>query len=168
MRVTRVVAVTILFIAISYIAYPYATLYRLGTAIQTGNAQTLQTLVDWSSVRQGIKHDVGDAQYAKQPADELPAFGSSFVRNVASNTIDQRVTPQGLVAATHRSAVASGGANVHVGWAFFDDPTHFVVSLQAGNQITPIRLELSLQDMQWKVTRVWLPPSLLDQANSRT
>jgi hypothetical protein len=32
----------------------------------------------------------------------------------------------------------------------------------------PIRIEMELRQGEWKVTRAWLPPSMLVQANSRT
>jgi hypothetical protein len=83
----------VLAIGVTYAAYPYVTLYRLGHAIHTGDAATLRTLVDWSAVREGIKEDICD-NVADDPQSEgkLPAFGASFVRGIASNAVDQRVT----------------------------------------------------------------------------
>ena len=116
-------------------------------------------MVDWSAVRDGIKQDICDRPHATAASDELPAFGSSFVRGVRASAVDQHVTPQGIVAAVRYGGAKTGprAAEVRIGWAFFDDPTHFVVSLRTGDRPQPIRLELSLQDTQWKVTRVWLP-----------
>jgi hypothetical protein len=173
MRAARRVTAVLCLIALAYVAYPYVTLYRLGHAIHTGNARTLKTLVDWSSVRRGIKQDICDSlgdPHTTAASDDLPAFGASFVRGVAAGAVDEHVTPQGLVAAARRSGgdAGSAGADVSVGWAFFHDPTHFFVSLHAGDRPQPIRLELSLQDAQWRVTRVWLPHDLLDEASSRT
>jgi hypothetical protein len=173
MRAARAMTAIVGLIALAYVAYPYVTLYRIDHAIDTGNAKTLKTLVDWSSVREGIKEDICDnldGSRATTTSSELPAFGASFVRGVAAGAVDQQVTPQGLVAAARHSGddAAANRADVHVGWAFFNDLTHFVVSLHAGDRPQPIRLELSLQSTQWRVTRVWLPPDLLDEANSRT
>src|SRR5690348_10003312 len=88
----------LLAIAVTYGAYPYVTLYRLGHAIRSGDAGALQTLVDWQAVREGIKEDICD-QVADQPAaaktsQQLPPFGAGFVRGIASTAIDRRVTPQ--------------------------------------------------------------------------
>lgn len=169
MRSARGITAVVCLIALGYAAYPYVTLYRLGHAIHSGNARTLQTLVDWSSVRAGIKQDIS-ASRAAAASNELPAFGASFVRGVADGAVDQHITPQALVAATRHGSADAGprGADVHVGWAFFNDPTHFVVSLHAGDRPQPIRLEMSLQSSEWRVTRVWLPRDMLDEANSRT
>jgi hypothetical protein len=102
----------------------------------------------------------------------LPPFGASFMRGIASNAIDQAVTPQALLAATSPSPLAASrparqGADVHVSWAFFDSPTTFMVNLQAQGQAEPLKLEMDLRKGAWRVQRVWLPSELLRPA-SRT
>jgi hypothetical protein len=92
------------------------------------------------------------------------------MRGIASNAIDQAVTPQALLAATSTlpaSRPAPRGADIHVSWAFFESPTTFLVSLQARGQTEPVKLEMDLQDGEWRVQRVWLPAELL-QSGSRT
>jgi len=157
-----------------YGIYPYVTLYRLGQAIRDGNATRLETLVDWSSVREGIKEDICDyvidAPTQAQSDGKLPPFGAGFVRGITTNVVDKQVTPEGLVAATQKPAAAeaAGGAAVQVSWAFFVSPSAFLVDLCAPGQTAPIRLQMDLRSGTWQVTRVWLPPELLGQANTRT
>ena len=173
----------------AYAAYPYITLYRLGDAIRRGDAAALESLVDWEGVREGIKEDVCDLVLAPEPTEQvaqnhaddasLPPFGFSFVRGIAANVIDQNVTPAGLVSATQRAqAVDASGerasqteearANPRIAWAFFDAPGSFSVELLPPGEPTPIRLQMELRHGKWKVTRAWLPPAMLVQANSRT
>jgi hypothetical protein len=167
---------TILSTSIGYAAYPYVTLYRLGSAIRSADAGTLESLVDWPAVREGIKEDVCDLAAAGTPSTsetELPPFGASFVRGITSRSIDQVVTPQALVAATAVSngdQVASGprGADVHVNWAFFDNLTTFAVSLQPPGQAKPVKLEMDLKHGEWLVRRVWLPDELLSDSPAKT
>jgi hypothetical protein len=173
--------VTLLGVAVVYLAYPYATLYRLGSAIRGADAATLESLVDWPAVREGIKEDVCDlGTDVPGPAkgNELPAFGASFRRGIASSAIDQAVTAQALLAAATstlpadaprpgRKPQAGRGADVHVNWAFFDSPTTFIVSLQAPGEAEPIRLEMDLRGGEWQVERVWLPAEMLS-SGSRT
>jgi hypothetical protein len=155
----------VLCILIGYAAYPYVTLYRLGSAIQSTDAATLKSLVDWPAVREGIKEDVCDLASddpGPKSGDSLPPFGASFMRGIASNAVDQAVTPQALLAAISRSSEpasrpARQGADVHVTWAFFDSPTTFTVSLLAPGQAEPIKLEMDLWEGEWRVQRVWLP-----------
>jgi hypothetical protein len=169
MRARWPLLATMLSVGVAYVAFPYVTLYRLGSAIRGADTATLESLVDWPAVREGIKEDVCDLA-ADEPAPhgsaELPPFGASFVRGIASGAIDHAVTPQALLAAT--AALPSSpltrqprGADVHVKWAFFDSPTTFMVSLQPPGQAEPIRLELDLRHGEWRVQRVWLPSELL-------
>jgi hypothetical protein len=164
----------LLAVGFAYGIYPYVTLYRLGQAIRNGDAGTLETMVDWSSVREGIKEDICDL-VTDQPLQakgdsQLPPFGAGFVRGIALNVVDKRVTPEALVAAAQGSDAtdATRGAAVRVQWAFFAGPSAFLVDLSAPGQDTPIRLQMDLSHGAWHVTRVWLTPELLGQANTRT
>ncbi len=167
---------SLLAIAIGYAAYPYVTLYRLGQAIRQGDAPALQSMVDWSLVREGIKEDICDL-VVDEPSQtktggQLPPFGASFVRGIAANAVDERVTPEALLAVAAQQPMAvqpvSHGAAVQVSWAFFTGPGSFVVDLHAPGQGSPIRLRLELRSGTWQVTRVWLPAELLGKANTRT
>jgi hypothetical protein len=135
MRARWPLLATVLSLGVTYAAYPYVTLYRLGSAIQGADAATLESLVNWAAVREGIKEDVCDLAAdppGPRAGSELPPFGASFVRGIASSAIDQAVTPQALLAATSTTPAdkpAPRGADVHVNWAFFDSPTTFLVSL---------------------------------------
>ena len=60
------------------------------------------------------------------------------------------------------------GDDVRITWAFFETPSVFSVSLKAAGRPEPIALQMELKDGRWRVTRVWLPDTLLMQANSRT
>ena len=153
----------------AYAAYPYLTLYRLDKAIHNADAATLEALVDWPAVREGIKEDVcdlgaGDSSPASDKA--LPAFGKSFMRGLELHAIDRSVTPRAFLAvATAMPAGTSGqvpdGAGLHVAWAFFDSPRSFSIRLQPSHPAETIGLEMELRHGVWRVTRVWLPPDML-------
>jgi hypothetical protein len=174
MFAAKPILAAVLAVGMGYVAYPYVTLYRLGSAFHTGDAATLQALVDWPAVREGIKEDICD-DVAADPAvtssdGKLPGFGASFVRGIAANAVDQQVTAEGLADMTHHHAAgtATRAAAVQVSWAFFDDPTDFIVSFDAPGQPGPIKLQMTLKDATWQVTRIWLPPALLRQAKAQT
>lgn len=163
----------LLAVCATYGIYPYVTLYRLGQAIRNGDATRLEAMVDWPSVREGIKEDICDfvvdePQHARDDG-RLPPFGTGFIRGIATNAVDKRVTPEALVAAAQGpNATDVPDAAVQVTWAFFASPSAFVVDLSAPGQPEPIRLQLDLRDGAWQVTRVWLPPELLNHAKTRT
>jgi hypothetical protein len=160
--------------ALAYVAYPYVTLARLGAALGSGDASTLETLVAWGPVREGIKEDICDDVTDTGTADTgLRPFGFSFVRGVAANVVDQHVSPHGVLAVMHRLNPASMSLSALTGvkWAFFESPTQFVAELAPPGSspgATPVRVQLELQGMSWKVTRVWLPPTMLAAANAPT
>ena len=89
MRARWPLLATVLSVGVAYVAYPYVTLYRLGSAIKGADAATLESLVDWPAVREGIKEDVCDLG-ADDPGPktgaELPPFGASFVRGITSSS----------------------------------------------------------------------------------
>ena len=165
---------TLLAVAIAYGGYPYVTLYRLGQAVRDGNASTLESIVDWSSVREGIKEDICDLVIDQpqqvQASNQLPPFGAGFVRGIAANVIDRRVTPEALVAAARQPDTSQSlrGDALQVSWAFFASPASFEVDLESPGQSAPIRLQMDLHYGTWHVTRVWLPPEMLGQANTGT
>jgi len=158
-------------LAAAYLAYPYFTLYRLNAALHTGDALTLQHLVNWSSVREGIKEDICDGLAGNPDATarkgDLPGFGAGFMRGVATNAVDERVTPQSLVAAVTQQPATKGAPDIHITWAFFDNPTQFSVDVKGLDKKAPVRLQLELKDAKWQVTRVWLTPALLGRADAR-
>ena len=145
----------LLAIGLTYGIYPYVALYRLGQAIRSGDAATLETMVDWGSVREGIKEDICDLvidQRPQVPSDgKLPPFGAGFVRGIATNVVDRQVTPEALVAAAQGpdAIETTRGAAVQVSWAFFAGPSAFVVDFHAPGQATPIRLQMDLRSGTW-------------------
>lgn len=186
----RKFGVPLLAVLLIYLAAPYVTLFRLADSIRRGDAAVLEMLVDWDQVREGIKEDICDAAFDMQPeasasaraGDTLPPFGFSFVRGIAANAIDEAVTPSAIVTATSRfeivspagvrEATVAAAAEPRIVWAFFDGPRTFHVELvpppEAGFGSEAVRLQLDLGASGWKVTRAWLPVTMLAQANPRT
>jgi hypothetical protein len=160
---------------VGYFGYPYATLYRLDTAMRQSDAATLRSLVDWYSVREGLKEDICDMVLdepaSPRPGNGLAPFGSSFVRGMTGNALDHTVTPETLVSMVHTRGAAEHTdmpAKTRLEWAFFENPTEFSVELRAPGVADPIRVVMELRGLSWKVRRVWLPNALLARAGSGT
>jgi Protein of unknown function (DUF2939) len=176
MRARWAILAVVVVMAAGYLGYPYATLYRLDTAVRRADAKTLRSLVDWYSVREGLKEDICD-MVLDDPADarpgearsgnELAPFGASFVRGMTGNMLDQRVTPETLVSLT-RTDSREVPSDAHVVWAFFNNPTEFAVAVQADGAAEPIRMVMELRHLRWQVRRVWLPNELLERVPSGT
>jgi Protein of unknown function (DUF2939) len=170
MRVTRLILLAVAAAGASYVAYPFVTIYQIRCAVRGGDAPTLTQLVDWYSVREGIKEDICDT-VLDQPAQavdssKLPAFGASFVRGVTGNSVDRAFTPQAVA----EMAQAESGTedSTSIKWAFFTSPRRFIVDVCVPGQAEPVRAEMALAGMRWQVKRVWLPEALLKQSHWST
>jgi hypothetical protein len=155
-----------------YVAYPYATLYRLDTAIRQSDAATLSLLVDWYAVREGLKEDLCDIvidvpDSGAHASNDLPPFGAGFVRGITGNRLDQSVTPETFVSMTQAGQEVPQ-EKAHLVWAFFQNPTSFVINVRAKGSPEPIRMVMELHGGRWQVRRVWLPNDWLERASSGT
>ncbi len=173
-------------LALAYAAAPYVAVWRLSSALQNGDCAVLGQLVDWGSVRAGLKQDITDglvgmghtdsgASVRTIGTDTLPPFGASFVAGIAGSAVDHDVTPEHLVATLRQLQPAETNAHpmppAGVRQAFFDSPTSFVLEVRCPGQDAddePLRLRLAISDGTWKVVRAWIPQDLIDEANSRT
>ena len=66
-------------VVLAYLAAPYVTLWRLAHALQTGDARTVEGIIDWNAVRQGLKQDVADGIVG------LPEGDDDTPRKIASD-----------------------------------------------------------------------------------
>ncbi len=179
MRSKKPLVAAVALLSAAYLAWPYATLFRLAAAVRQGDAATLEEFVEWDEVREGIKEDICDTVFdtpdikVANTESRLPPFGYSFVRGIASNAIDEEVSAESLVSASHAASLEPAGGHASkktpkIVWAFFANPTTFSVLLRppGATKHQLVRLRLELEHGAWKVTRVWLPPTMLAQANA--
>jgi hypothetical protein len=111
-KVLLPVAVVAVF-AGSYIAYPYYSVNRLSAAVRADDQARLATLVDWSSVRHGLKADLIAlmSQSVVQPVSNNPgqALGQAVIEmlgpKVVDNIVESYATPAGL-----SGLIRNGGA----------------------------------------------------------
>jgi hypothetical protein len=167
MRIARAVIATLVLVGGSYAAYPFVTLYQLRTAVRGGDAVALARLIDWSSVREGIKEDICDF-VLDEPGDvtkkgQLPAFGASFVRGVTGNSVDREFTAERLAGIAHPSTEANDDASI--GWAFFNSPARFTIDINVTGHLEPVKAEMELTGLRWRVKRIWIPATILQEGH---
>ena len=165
----RPAIMAMLVISFFYAAYPFITLYRLRSAVRNGDTPTLALLVDWYSVREGIKEDICDLvlEEAGDVANggRLPAFGVSFVRGVTGSSVDREFTPANMTSIV-RAAADNHTADASIEWAFFTGPGQFSAAVQTEAARQPIRIRFDFSGTRWQVSRVWLPDKLLVRAGT--
>jgi hypothetical protein len=184
----RSVVTAIVAILAAYVAMPYVTLWQLADALERGDPGKLAALIDWDSVRTGLKTDISEGIVSgdfhttdagpttRLASSTLPPFGASFVSGIAGSVVDREVTPQHLAAMMRALAPdekQTGFALPFMGvqHAFFDGPSSFILTVRCPGQAAddqPLRVRLAIRDGEWKVVRAWVSQDLVDLANSRT
>src|SRR6516162_4345322 len=87
-----------------YLVWPYCTLIGLVHAIQSGDAQAINQMVDWGRVRTSVKAQLqADLENMPKSAGErenpvFAAFGNAFALTSVNSLIDKMLTPEGLTA----------------------------------------------------------------------
>ena len=166
---TPIIAAAIL-LAAGYAGSPCLALYRLNHAMNSGDVATLSQLVDWASVREGLQEDIADQvsdvadPKAVAAGAQLAPFGFSFMRTIASRAVSEQVTPQNVVTMLRRRESSRHGLGLRL--AYFDGWSRFMVRLGSSAESRDVRLQLDLEDGNWRVTRVWLPLQMLRHNNS--
>jgi hypothetical protein len=140
-----------------YLVWPYYTLIELAQAIQSGDAQAINQMVDWRLVRTSVKAQFqADLENMPKSAAEhenpaFAAFGNAFALTLVNSLVDKMLTPEGLTAliqgmrsaaptktsqGVKAAATPSGGTTPQrslsqlVRFAFFVSPIHFQLDLR--------------------------------------
>lgn len=145
----------------AYVAYPWVALYRLNRAVRAGDSATLAQLVDWPAVREGIAEDIADTvtDTPDGAANQLAPFGHGFMRGIAAHAVQERLTPQAVIA--RLCGHENGSASLRS--AYFANWSRFIVTF-ATPSVSALRLQLDFQDGSWRVTRIEFPAALLHEA----
>lgn len=148
--------VTVLLLA--YLAWPYATLWRIDRALRKEDSVALAELVDLDAIRGAIKTKLN-----KDADSSIGDLSDSFIRWLqeglgvrGSDAVEQLVT-LGWVRERLLDQGASGDVEGFLGrisYAFFNTPDGFVARIGAEKD-TPIHVHLKLRDLGWRVSAVY-------------
>jgi Protein of unknown function (DUF2939) len=161
-----------------YIAYPYHTLQRLEDALETGDQVTLEALIDWPSLRDGLKDDLNTmatralAEQAGPGGDPEAALGmgiaAMFMPVLVQRAVDAYVTPASIATLMRREAATGPAADdgpraddwrFEVHRAYFAGPASFRFEFSNPDDPRPEPAigVLALQGLRWRLTRLILP-----------
>lgn len=166
-------------VAALYAAYPYYTLHRLGAALEAGDRLALEQLVDWPSLREGVKSDLNAlatralAEHAGPGGDPDEALEAGIAAILAPMVVERAVeayvTPAGIAELMRREerigapgedeAAASHDWRFEVHGATFAGPAtfHFEFSNPDDPQPGPAIGIMELHGLSWRLTRLILP-----------
>ena len=177
MRAAKIAILVLLAVSVVHVASPYAAAWRMWNAALSGDADTLAGLIEWDSVRRGIKDDiaegiVGMPAHEVEVSNTLVPFGSSFMAGIAGNIVDRDLTPERLAIAL-RALQKSGGIGGSIVKAWFTWPDRFQVFLRMPGQADedpPLRVEMRWRSpiekgWGWQIVRAWVPQDLMEQAD---
>ena len=167
--------------AVLYVLSPYVALWRMSVALRSHDVVSLQSEIDWTQVRNGLKQELTSSApspatlKAIRPAlstgeadDELPEFGESFANNAMSNVVDEDCDAEHVEAMLGSGPVRAQGlvaeARHKLAWAFFTGPKSFqaLVRVSDNPSQAPVRVRMVFTGGRgWRVTSVWLPRQML-------
>ena len=147
--------------AVGYVAYPFWTLHRIEAAIHDRDVAALEALIDWPARRAGFKSDIKAVMIAAPADDGVALFGRLVTGALLDQMIDTYVTASWLA----RDEGVRTRLRERVRQTGFETLTRFGVEMSAPHadfeKPLTIVAYLSLVGFEWKLTRVRLPPELL-------
>jgi len=166
-------------VAAVYIAYPYWTLHRFETALSKRDSATLETLVDFEQVRNGLKADFRSymAETMNQPKsptggmEDIGIVIGMTLGGIVESLIDQTVSANGLLLVWQQQLAANSERKLadFVASARFQSLTTFRVDMRNPDdpQSATLTLLLEFVGVEWRVTKVILPPNAFQAATTQ-
>jgi hypothetical protein len=159
-------ASTAVLIVALFVAYPLLTIWRLGSAVRQSDDLGVDAMVDWPQVRDGLKSQFFSAtvlaELQKKSSSAVESIGSMLGLTLGSSVADRLL--EGLVSG--KTAVAlyrkiPEASSIDVKWireVRFLSPSQFHFALQNPDEKTnPIKFVMTLEGIEWKITRVQFP-----------
>jgi len=143
-------------VLLGYLAWPYATLWRIDWAVRGGDLATLAGHVDLASVQGEIKKRLN-----KDAASSIGELSDSFIRWLeaaigarGNQAVEQLVTLPWVQQRLQGPDEGGGGFLGRVTYAFFEAPDRFVVRIGPANG-DPIWMRLALRRLDWRVAALY-------------
>jgi hypothetical protein len=170
-----------IFLAMLYVVSPYYTLLELAGAFKSGDAKTINELVDWGSLRISFKAQVR-AKLNNMPVTEAEkksplaaAFANGLVSKFSDAFIEAAITPEGIARLIQISRASGPSPQAkplvtaasekppdndvykRVKFAFFTTPVDFRLDLRNPNTDQIVTVLLLFKGTGWQVTDIRLP-----------
>ncbi len=154
--------------AVLWTVWPYWAIYDLQTAMVKGDKVRLSSMVDWDSVREGMREDLKAAYAAKiRSADpRIQALGQAVGGAVIDQVVQRQINPA-MLSENAKAGMSDRNPMSQVRYAFFaGSPMAFRMDIGAEfssqNERTIYLLEWN---MGWKLKHILVAPYLLGVRN---
>jgi hypothetical protein len=143
---------------LAFLAWPFATIYRLDKALQENDYQAIDQMVDIGSIQRQIKQKMN-----KEVESTIGDVSNSFVewlqngiQELGNDAIENMVNQDWAIAQlrSHNADTHVGGFIDHLSYAFFDGPDSLLLRIGELDD-NPVHARLTLQEMQWRITAIY-------------
>ncbi|MGF1563505.1 MAG: DUF2939 domain-containing protein [Geminicoccaceae bacterium] len=169
----------LLLLVIAYLAWPYWSATRLASALERGDREALDGLVDWPAVAEGLRVDLNGLLVKRMAQDGVTLSSAAAEGALMPDTIDDvasiMATPDGLawlLSENGNIGAVVGGVGegesfagladdlrARTSSAVFTSPMAFRVRLTPAENAAnrPLVAVMRLRDGGWRLTRLFLP-----------
>lgn len=167
-----------------YVASPYYALYRMGQAVERGDADAVAARLNTRAVRYSIARQIAAALVASEPASGIASaeaqVAASAAMALANPLMDDLVRPEGLLRLLRRpiredgTGTAFGRASIGIEdlddflsashWRGFRTVYVRLPPHEPGDQ--RFRLQLRLGNWRWRVVSIELPSQVIRRISS--
>lgn len=142
----------------AYLLWPYATLWRLDTAVRSSTPQNLVDLVDLAAVRSELKSKLNkDANSSiDYLSDPFILWLEEGIQAMGGEAVDRLVTLEWIreQLLTHSPPGPDPGFLSQITHAYFDAPDGFRLSI-GPEYAHPVQVRLRLDDFSWRIAAVY-------------
>lgn len=145
-----------LLLLLCYLAWPYATLWRLDRALRGNDRATLARLVDLDAVRAEIARKLNKDLKSSlgPPSDAFIAWLEQGIRRNGTAALERRIDLDWVRERLLSRSPPGQGLRPALTRAFFDDPLRFSVRLGPAEG-SPVMVRLALDGRGWRVTALY-------------
>jgi hypothetical protein len=189
-RRINLIATVIMLGGLIWMAWPYYAAYDLAMGLRNGDEATLQSRINWESVRQSLRGDL-NASFLKHVSEDKSDLGRGFALMLGpalvNQIVDGYITPQAVSRIVKGSQakdvtdvaflpssqdVQTGLRNFsarQIGYAFFaGGPLSFRIDIRPADDSKPGVTTLFFRwSGDWNLTRVTLPLDEIQQWNAQ-
>jgi hypothetical protein len=154
----------------AYVCYPFLTIWRLGTAARQSDDLAIDAMIDWTKVKDGLKSQFFTASVLpelQKTGSSAEAVGSALGLTLGSALVDRLL--DGIATGKTVVSIYKGipeAASINMDWireVRFLSLSQFHFAIQNPDEKSnAIKVILTLEGAEWKVTRVLFP----DPANA--
>lgn len=146
----------VLILALLYLSWPYATLWRLNQALIAGDTSALAALIELPAIREEIQHRLNKEHHSVIPevSDDFILWLEQGIQRSGREALDELVTQEWVCEQLRARSVDAHGFLPAVTHAWFEGPVQFAVELKPASTHT-LWLRLRFMGVGWRLVTLY-------------